>query len=206
MADTVFAVKTIHSEEMYYHQIRAGKKKEEPKKKESVFSGIEFSQIVLIPVIFIVFYMTYSNMEMQARIGQALTATCFAAVILYFMNRRKKDDPKKIREQSGEEYDRRQAKGLLENSGLSGVKSNLKFCEDCFQVEFPGITTRYRYEGISWIKETGKYFLIFWNRSMVITVEKAGFYKGRQEQFRPFLEKKTGKTIERVKAGLPASQ
>lgn len=199
MKDAVFAIRTTYNEEMYYHQILAGKKKAEPKKKTGFLDGIDFSQMILVPVIFVVFYMTFTQMDTMARIGQALLSTFLASVILYFMNKKKKGNAEKQKAQSGQEYDRGQAKAFLENSGLSGIKCNLLFGEDSFQAENPGITTQYQYEGISWIKETGKYYLIFWNRSMVIAVEKAGFYKGRPEQFGAFLEKKCQKTIERVR-------
>lgn len=199
MKDAVFAVRTTYNEEMYYNQVLAGKKKAEPKKKAGILDGIDFSQLLLVPVIFLVFFMTFAQMETMARIGQSLLSTFLAAAILYFMNRKKKKNDGKQNGQSGEEYDRGQARALLENSGLSGVKCNMLFGEDSFQAENPGITTQYQYQGVSWIKETGKYFLIFWNRSMVIAVEKAGFYKGRPEQFGSFLENKCQKTIERVR-------
>lgn len=198
MKDTVFAVRTTYNEEMYYHQILAAKIKEVPKKKTGILDDLDFSQLILVPVVFMVFYVTYAQMEMMERIGQSLLATVLACGILYYMNK-KKGNAKKQKTQSGDSYDRNQAKALLENSGLSNVKCNLLFGEESFQAENPGITTEYKYEGISWIKETGKYYLIFWNRSMVIAVEKNGFYKGRAEQFGAFIERKCQKAIERVK-------
>lgn len=199
MKDTVFAARTTYNEEMYYHQILAAKIKETPKKKTSILDGLDFSQLILVPVVFVVFYVTFAQMEMMERIGQSLLSTVLACGILYYMNKKKKGNEKNQKSHSGGSYDRNQAKALLENSGLSNVKCNLQFGEESFQAENPGITTEYKYEGISWIKETGKYYLIFWNRSMVIAVEKSGFYKGRPEQFGAFMERKCQKTIERVK-------
>lgn len=83
----------------------------------------------------------------------------------------------------------------MESSGLAGEPCTVSFYEDSFQLENPGITTSYRYEGVSWIKETEQYYMIFWTRSTVIPVEKAGFYRGTPSQFKAFLEKKCQKTI-----------
>ena len=91
---------------------------------------------------------------------------------------------------------------ILESSGRAGERCTVIFSEDGFQVDSPGIVTMYRYEGVAWIKETADYYMIFWNRAMVIPVEKAGFYKGRPEQFKAFLEKKCQRTIERVKVAV----
>ena len=77
----------------------------------------------------------------------------------------------------------------------AGEPCTVSFYEDSFQLENPGITTSYRYEGVSWIKETEQYYMIFWTRSTVIPVEKAGFYRGTPSQFKAFLEKKCQKTI-----------
>ena len=63
-------------------------------------------------------------------------------------------------------------------------------------MERPGIITEYQYEGIAWIKETSKYYMIFWNRSLAIPVEKAGFYRGKKETFGGFLEKRCNKVID----------
>ena len=83
----------------------------------------------------------------------------------------------------------------MESSGLAGEPCTVSFYEDSFQLENPGITTSYRYKGVSWIKETEQYYMIFWTRSTVIPVEKAGFYRGSPSQFKAFLEKKCQKTI-----------
>ena len=40
-----------------------------------------------------------------------------------------------------------------------------------------------------------RYYMIFWTRSTVIPVEKAGFYRGTPSQFKAFLEKKCQKII-----------
>ena len=46
-----------------------------------------------------------------------------------------------------------------------------------------------------YVPKTEQYYMIFWTRSTVIPVEKAGFYRGTPSQFKAFLEKKCQKTI-----------
>ena len=88
---------------------------------------------------------------------------------------------------------------LLESSGLKGDRCTMNFYEDTFTMERPGIITEYQYEGIAWIKETSKYYMVFWNKSLAIPVEKAGFYRGKKETFGSFLEKRCNKVIEKVR-------
>lgn len=69
----------------------------------------------------------------------------------------------------------------MESSGLAGEPCTVSFYEDSFQLENPGITTSYRYEGVSWIKETEQYYMIFWTRSTVIPVEKGWLLQGHSQ-------------------------
>ena len=41
--------------------------------------------------------------------------------------------------------------------------------------------------------------MVFWNKSLAIPVEKAGFYRGKKETFGSFLEKRCNKVIEKVR-------
>ena len=131
-------------------------------------------------------------------LGIAVLCGLVAAVVLRRMNERQNGETsgKKTNSISA---DKNQALQLLESSGLKGERCTLNFYEDTFTVERPGIITEYQYEGIAWIKETSKYYMIFWNRSLAIPVEKAGFYRGKKETFGGFLEKRCNKVIEKVK-------
>ena len=127
-------------------------------------------------------YMAFGQLEQSTRILQAVLCGLVAAVVLRRMNER----------QTGRLPGRRripyrliksQALQLLESSGLKGDRCTMNFYEDTFTVERPGIITEYQYEGIAWIKETSKYYMVFWNKSLAIPVEKAGFYRGKKETF-----------------------
>lgn len=93
--------------------------------------------------------------------------------------------------------DEKRARALLESSCLEGMYCNAVFREDSFEVENPEIITEYCYDGISGFCETSRYFVIFWNRSIMISVEKAGFYRGNSGEFAAFLERKCGKKRQR---------
>lgn len=199
--EPIFAVRMVYDEEMFYHQYMASKPKEPVKEeKKTRIPKIHPFDFLLVIAMFAAFFLAFPALPMVQRIVQSLLAAALAFYILKRLNRagEAKQDAKKAEELSREQ-DLHQARALLENSCLAGVACNLRFFEDSFQVENPEITTEYLYEGVAWIKETSKYFVIFWNRSLAIPVEKAGFYRGKKEQFGPFIGKKCGKTIEKVR-------
>ena len=107
-------------------------------------------------------------------VQSALMAGVFV-LVLGQLNGNRRREKQRIAPDADE---RNQAEMIMESSGLAGEPCTVSFYEDSFQLENPGITTSYRYEGVSWIKETEQYYMIFWTRSTVIPVEKAGFYRG----------------------------
>lgn len=201
--DTLFAVRMTYDEKLYYNQVLASKKAAPVVKKEKKLKlpKMQSSDVVLGVMAFIIFYVTFNSEDMALRVFQAIL---MSLVFVYVMgkingNKKKEDSKKKEVKSSTETADREQARTILDSSGLEGVRCKVTFGEEGFQMENPGIVTMYKYEGIAWIKETADYYMIFWNRSLAIPVEKAGFYKGKPEQFAKFLEKKCQKTIEKVK-------
>lgn len=197
--DALFAVRSVYSEELFYNQVLASKPKASvvEKKKKFNLPEISFQDLCLAAVSFLVFFMAFPNEDMAARILQSLLTAAVFVLIMRKMNGKRKET---MAAQGGSESrDREQARMILESADLEGKKFTVMFGEDVFRVDSPGIVTEYRYEGVAWIKETSDYYMIFWNRSLAIPVEKAGFFKGRPDQFRAFIEKKCGKTIERVR-------
>lgn len=196
--EQIFAVRTTYDEMMYYHQFVASKPRmTAEKEKKRIMPEIGISDLGMLFVTFFAFFMTFAELELGTRLLQSAAAAVLATAILHKLHEKK--NVAKDGNNSGVEYDKKQARALLENSGLSGKRCTMVFGEESFTVENIGIITQYRYEGIAWIKETPKYFVIFWNRSLAIPVEKEGFYRGKKEQFGAFLEKKCQKTIEKVR-------
>lgn len=201
--EPIYAVRSTYDEDMFYHQVVASKprmmpKEENGKKIRFQLPDFGLKDTLMALLVGAAVYMAFGQLETSTRILQAVLCGLVAAVVLRRMNERQNGETsgKKINSISA---DKNQALQLLESSGLKGERCTLNFYEDTFTVERPGIITEYQYEGIAWIKETSKYYMIFWNRSLAISVEKAGFYRGKKETFGGFLEKRCNKVIEKVK-------
>lgn len=183
---------------MFYHQVLASKKKEPvtgKKKKPAVLKDLRLGDIFMGVVAFGVFQVALPGTEPMEKIAQSILGALIYVYAMKQLNRRKRQT---VDTDSTEAADRKQARELLENSCRDGEPCDVRFYETCFEVTYPGIETEYRYEGVSWIRETSEFYMIFWNQSTVIPVEKAGFYRGCPEQFKDFLEKKCKKTVEKV--------
>lgn len=207
--EPIFAVKSVYSEEMFYHQTAASvQKKPVEKKGKSRMPkfNIGLKDALFLGFFMIAYYAAFPEREPTERIVMAVFSGGLTWVIYGFITRRGKKKEAEEGDGKGKTSDseadlqlRQKARALLENSCLSGVSYTVQFFDDGFQVENPMITTWYRYEGIAWIKETSKYFIIFWNQAMAIPVEKAGLYRGKSWQLKDFLESKCDKTIETVR-------
>ena len=192
--EPLFAVRMTHDEDMYYNQVLASKQAAPVEKagKKNFLSRLDISDVIFGILAFFVFYMTFPADELAQRVVQAALMAGVFVFVLSQMNGNKRREKQRI---APDADDRDQAGMILESSGRAGEACTVSFYEDSFQMENPGITTSYRYEGVAWIKETEQYYIIFWNRSTVIPVEKAGFYRGTPGQLKAFLEKKCQKTI-----------
>lgn len=179
---------------MYYNQVLASKQAAPVEKagKKNFLSRLDISDVIFGILAFFVFYMTFPADELAQRVVQSALMAGVFVFVLSQMNGNKRREKQRI---APDADDRDQAGMILESSGRAGEACTVSFYEDSFQMENPGITTSYRYEGVAWIKETEQYYMIFWNRSTVIPVEKAGFYRGTPGQLKAFLEKKCQKTI-----------
>lgn len=192
--EPLFAVRMTHDEDMYYNQVLASKQAAPVEKagKKNFLSRLDISDVIFGILAFFVFYMTFPADELAQRVVQSALMAGVFVFVLSQMNGNKRREKQRI---APDADDRDQAGMILESSGRAGEACTVTFYEDSFQMENPGITTSYRYEGVAWIKETEQYYMIFWNRSTVIPVEKAGFYRGTPGQLKAFLEKKCQKTI-----------
>lgn len=192
--EPLFAVRMTHDEDMYYNQVLASKQAAPVEKagKKNFLSRLDISDVIFGILAFFVFYMTFPADELAQRVVQSALMAGVFVFVLSQMNGNKRREKQRI---APDADDRDQAGIILESSGRAGEACTVSFYEDSFQMENPGITTSYRYEGVAWIKETEQYYMIFWNRSTVIPVEKAGFYRGTPGQLKAFLEKKCQKTI-----------
>ncbi|MCI8453177.1 MAG: YcxB family protein [Lachnospiraceae bacterium] len=196
-----FAVKSMYEEAMFYHQLAASMpKKQEIEKKRFRLPPLGYQELVLLPFMLFVFYSVFQDLPVLERTVQSATAAFLAWGILKFNRKHQRQvKEKKAGEKDEKTTLKEQARALFANSLLDGDRCSLEFYEEGFQLENSGIKTWYEYEGIAWIKETSKYVILFWNRSMSVPVEKAGIHRGNAAQFPAFLEKHCGKKIEKVR-------
>ena len=171
--EPLFAVRMTHDEDMYYNQVLASKQAAPVEKagKKNFLSRLDISDVIFGILAFFVFYMTFPADELAQRVVQSALMAGVFVFVLSQMNGNKRREKQRI---APDADDRDQAGMILESSGRAGEACTVSFYEDSFQMENPGITTSYRYEGVAWIKETEPVYRICWYGSTVIAVEKAG--------------------------------
>lgn len=203
-----FAGMGTYTSELFYHRLAAQRGDRSISENQNRFPVQKLIRYAFpFAAAFVVFYLFWPAADTPERLFGSFLAAVLAAVITGRSRRNEKRTKKSGETAAGtsgegtaeEETLRRNADALLENSCLSGEKYQVRFFEDGFELENGGIKAWYEYEGIAWIKETSKYFLIFWNASYVIPVEKAGLFHGTVAGLGDFLEKKCGKTIAAVR-------
>ncbi len=74
-----------------------------------------------------------------------------------------------------------------------------KFDEDSYTVRTDATETNWKYENITGLCETERYYILFLGKRHGQMFDKQGFRWGEPDAFRSFLEKKTGKTFQTIK-------
>lgn len=77
--------------------------------------------------------------------------------------------------------------------------STTVFADDVYTVTTDTTVTEYRYENITGLCETEKYYLFFLGKKHGQCFDKRGFQQGDPDVFRVWLEERTGKTFQRIK-------
>ncbi len=177
-------------ETMFYHRVLASKRK--PSGKKSFLPDLHLMDLLMTVVAFGAYYLLVGGEDMPTQLAQAGFAAFIFLMLIRQLNGRKRKD----KEINSEAVDRRRAKANLEISRREGETCEVRFGEDAFEVEYPGIVTEYRYEGIRRIKETPEYYMIIWNSTEAIPVAKNGFEEGAEEAWKTFMIERSGKEIE----------
>ncbi len=194
--DALYAVKMTYNEELYFHQAAAENAGEA--KKQEPASGFDWASFVIVGGLFLMFFLVFGDKPMTDRLILSGVAAAIASAILYAQKKSRRTHIPDARTLQKEELKER-AGDLLNSSGLGGTSCTVSFYEEEFEVESPEIHSAYRYDGVYGLKETARYYLIYLNRSRVVPVEKNGFYRGKKDKFRAFLEGKCGKKTLQVK-------
>ena len=73
------------------------------------------------------------------------------------------------------------------------------FSEDVYTVKTDSLETRYQYDNISMLCETDRYFFLFLGKRHGQIFDKRCFQSGDPDEFRAWMERRTGKTFQVVK-------
>lgn len=77
--------------------------------------------------------------------------------------------------------------------------STTVFADDAYTVTTDTTVTEYRYENVTSLCETERYFLFFLGKKHGQCFDKRGFTQGDPDAFRVWLERKTGMTFQKIK-------
>lgn len=77
--------------------------------------------------------------------------------------------------------------------------STTVFANDAYTVTTDTTVTEYRYENVTSLCETERYFLFFLGKKHGQCFDKRGFQQGDPDAFRVWLEQKTGMTFKKIK-------
>lgn len=88
---------------------------------------------------------------------------------------------------------------LLSRSGLTDAPMEFWFEDDAFFVRADNTSSSYRYHALSDVWESGSHFYLFCSGKMQYILRKDAFTQGDPEQFREFIQQKTGKAVEYAK-------
>ena len=72
------------------------------------------------------------------------------------------------------------------------------FHRDCYESRITGLTSQWQYSRIQALVESGDYLVVILGKNHAQAFDKAGLEGGTVEEFRCFLEERTGKTIRKI--------
>ena len=192
-----FTVSMTYSENVFYHRALVSSPDHVNPTKKSLLGDLDISDILMSILAFGLYFLATGGVDLPNRIFQSVIAWILFLTVMRSLNRMRKSSKEPARSESAL---KRVAKSDLGASGQDGEACTISFGEDSFLVESPGIVSEYKYAGITRIKETDEFFMIFKSRLTIIPVEKAGLEDGNVDGFREFLEETCGLAVEKTAA------
>lgn len=193
--DILFKGTTEYNEDLFYHQVLGSRTLNRGNQKKVSPVVTTIMDLLIGLVAFGVFFVAMPADEMAARIAQSAMIAFVFVMLVRQLTKKKRQPENGV---TSEAADRRLAQRDLISSGRDGENCTVAFGENSFEMKSPGTVAEYQYEGVSWLRETSEYYLIFWSRNTVIPMEKSRFEVGDSESFKAFLEEKCGKVMEAV--------
>lgn len=191
-----FIATMTYNENLFYHRaLVSGPDHAKPVKK-SVLGDLEIPDILMSLLAFGLYFFATEGVDLPNRIFQSVIAWILFLTVMRSLNRMRSSSKNPARSESAL---KRVAKSDLGASGQDGESCTITFMEDSFLVESPGISSEYQYNGVTRIKETEEFFMIFKGRLTIVPVKKSGIEEGMVEELREFLEEKCDLAIEKAR-------
>ncbi len=190
-----FTATMTFRENVFYHRaLVSGPDYAKPVKK-SMLGDLDVSDIMMSFLAFGLYFLATGGVDLPNRIFQSVIAWILFLTVMRSLNRMRKSSKEPVRSETAL---KRIAKSDLGASGQDGEECTITFGETGFLVESPGIVNEYCYDGVTRIKETEEFFMIFKSRLTIIPVEKAGVENGAVDELREFLEEVCGLAVEKT--------
>lgn len=190
-----FAVTMTYNENVFYHRALVSGPDHVKTVKKSFLGDLEIPDILMSFLAFGLYFLVTGGVDLPNRIFQSVIAWILFLTVMRSLNRMRLSSKQPSRSESAL---KRVAKSDLGASGQDGETCTITFYEDRFLVESPGINSEYKYGGVTRIRETDEFFMIFKSRLTIIPVEKAGMEEQAADELRDFLEEMCGLAVEKV--------
>ena len=190
-----FTVTMMYNENVFYHRALVSGPDHVKTTKNSFLGDLEIPDILMSFLAFGLYFLATGGVDLPNRIFQSVIAWILFLTVMRSLNRMRKSSKEPARSESAL---KRVAKSDLSASGQDGEECTITFGEDSFLVESPGIVSEYKYAGVTRIKETDEFFMIFKGRLTIIPVEKSGIDGNCVDELREFLEETCDMAVERA--------
>ena len=192
-----FTVSMTYNENVFYHRALVSSPDHVNPTKKSLLGDLDISDILMSILAFGLHFLATGGVDLPNRIFQSVIAWILFLTVMRSLNRMRKSSKEPARSESAL---KRVAKSDLGASGQDGETCTISFGKESFLVESPGIVSEYKYAGVTRIKETDEFFMIFKSRLTIVPVEKSGLEDGNVDDFREFLEEVCGLAVEKTAA------
>ena len=190
-----FAATMTFNENVFYHRALVSSPDHAKPVKKSFLGDLDFSDVLMSFLAFGFYFLATGGVDLPNRIFQSVIAWILFLTVMRSLNRMRKSSKEPARSETAL---KRVAKSDLGASGQDGEECTVTFGVNSFLVESPGIVSEYKYDGVTRIKETDEFFMIFKSRLTIIPVEKAGVEEGAVDELREFLEEACGLAVEKT--------
>ena len=191
-----FTVSMTFNENVFYHRALVSGPDHVKTVKKSFLGDLDIPDVLMSFLAFgLYFLVTGGAVDLPNRIFQSVIAWILFLTVMRSLNRMRSSSKAPARAESARN---RVAKSDLGASGQDGEACTITFGKESFLVESPGIMSEYKYGGVTRIKETEEFFMIFKSRLTIIPVEKAGVEEGTVDELREFLEEVCGLAVEKA--------